>query len=401
MVNSKPLLMLVLWAATGFFAVPSMAASSDADSSGFVGAPSGGALDSERWHAAYSEARATMVAGNFKDATARFESLIISAPDVPSRMLATEMMSACRIWAQGGFMLTTPQRMALTPPALLLEDRRTTDELAVLYTNAVLFGLYSGVVVDLWNDAKSPSGAILPPLLLAGASAGLVAALDRTTKLGYGVAQSIVSGLYVGIEEGVAWALWHEASVNRTSEYGQKVVTTLILGLGTVGAVAGGVVGSAYGTTPGRASLMGSAAMWSGLVAGTFMGGITGVDDTAMLSSAIALNAGAVLGAIVGAEVSPSIARVRFIDLGGLSGGLLVGGLYWSMKDKGASGQGLLTAASLGMTSGLVAGWLLTRDMESDELRKHRELTLAERLVPTLAPAGSGNGLVLGVAGTI
>ena len=400
MTSSKPLLMLAVAVATGLFASPSTASPSESDSSGLVGAPPGGALASERWNAAYSEARATMVAGNFKDAAARFESLIQSAPDFASRMLATEMMSACRIWAQGGFILTTPQRMALTPPALL-EDRRTTDELAVLYTNAVLFGLYSGVVVDLWNDANSPSGAILPPLLLAGASVGLVAALDRTTKLGYGVAQSIVSGMYVGIEEGVAWALWHEASVNRTSEYGDKVVTTLILGLGTMGAVAGGVVGSAYGTTPGRASLMGSAAMWSGLVAGTFMGGMTGVDDTAMLSSAIALNAGAVLGALAGAEVSPSIARVRFIDLGGLSGGLLFGGLYWSMKDKGASGQGLLTAASLGMTSGLVAAWLLTRDMETDEPRKHHEPTLAERLVPTLAPAGSGNGLVLGVAGTI
>jgi hypothetical protein len=175
----------------------------------------------------------------------------------------------------------------------------------------------------------------------------------------------------------------------------------LILGLGTVGAVAGGVVGSAYGTTPGRASLMGSAAMWSGLVAGTFAGAITKRSDTALLSSAIALNAGAVLGALAGAEVSPSIARVRFIDLGGLGGGLLLGGLYWAVQDRNASGQGLLTATSLGMTAGLAAGWLLTRDMETDLPRKHREPSLAERLVPTLVPTSTGTGLVLGVASTI
>jgi hypothetical protein len=205
----------------------------------------------------------------------------------------------------------------------------------------------------------------------------------------------------VGFEEGIAWTLWHEASVQRSSEYGAKAVTTLIWGLGSLGAVAGGVVGSAYGTTPGRASLMGSAAMWSGLVAGTFMGGLTGSDDAALLSSAIALNAGAVLGALAGAEVSPSIARVRFMDLGGLSGGLLLGGLYWALQDTKATPEGVLTATSLGMTAGLTLGWLLTRDMEPDQPRKHREPSLAERLVPTLVPTSAGTGLVLGVAGVI
>lgn len=353
-----------------------------------------------QWSAGYGEARAAMLAGDFGAAAARFAALVDSAPDPASRILALEMMSACRTWARGGFVLTTPQRLALSAPAVI-EDRRTTDEIAILYTNAVLYGLYAGIVLDVWTDANSAGSAILPPLALAGASAGVVAILDRNMRLGYGVAQSIVSGMYVGFEEGIAWTLWHEASVPGSSQFGAKAVTTLIWGLGTLGAVAGGVVGSAYGTTPGRASLMGSAAMWSGLVAGTLAGGITDHADSALLTSAVALNAGAVLGAIAGAEVSPSIARVRFIDLGGLSGGLLLGGLYWAVKDREATGPGLLTATSLGMTAGLTAGWLLTRDMESDLPRKHREPSLAERLVPTLVPATTGTGLVLGVASTI
>jgi hypothetical protein len=352
------------------------------------------------WQARYSQARTAMLAGDFAAAAAKFAALVEAAPDPVDRMLAAEMMSACRIWAQGGFVLTTSQKLALNVPALL-EDRRTTDEIAILYTNAILYGLYAGIVLDAWTDANSPGSAILPPLALAGASVGIVAILDCSVRLGYGVAQSMVSGMYVGFEEGIAWTLWHEASVQRSSEFGAKASMALILGLGTVGAVAGGVVGSAYGTTPGRASLMGSAAMWSGLVAGTFAGAITKRSDTALLSSAIALNAGAVLGALAGAEVSPSIARVRFIDLGGLGGGLLLGGLYWAVQDRNASGQGLLTATSLGMTAGLAAGWLLTRDMETDLPRKHREPSLAERLVPTLVPTSTGTGLVLGVASTI
>jgi hypothetical protein len=352
------------------------------------------------WQGRYSQARTAMLAGDFAVAAEKFAALVDAAPDPVDRLLAAEMTSACRIWAQGGYVLTTQRKLALTAPALI-EDRRTTDEIAILYTNALLYGLFAGVVVDAWTEANSAGSAILPPLALAGASAGIVAVIDRSTHLGYGVAQSIVSGMYVGFEEGIAWMLWHEASAPYSSEFGPKAVTTMIWGLGTLGAVAGGVVGSAYGTTPGRAALMGSAAMWSGLVAGTFMGGMTGIDDTALLSSAIALNAGAVLGALAGAEVSPSIARVRFIDLGGLSGGLLLGGLYWAVQDKDVTPRGLLTATSLGMTAGLTAAWLLTRDMETDLPRKHREPSLAERLVPTLVPASTGTGLVLGVAGTI
>ena len=356
--------------------------------------------DPTAWSAGYDDARATMVAGNFAAAAEKFAKLVETAPDAPSRLLASEMMAACRTWAAGGFVLSHPRKLQLEAPTLLA-DRRTTDEISILYTNAVLYGLYAGIVLDTWTKADSPGSAILPPLLFAGASAGAVALLDHSLHLGYGVAQSIVSGLYVGIEEGIAWSLWHEAHSPYSSEWGGKAVTTFVLATGTVGAVAGGIVGTLHGTTPGRASLMGSAAMWSGAVAGTLIGGMTGHSDTALLSSAIMLNAGAVAGILAGAEVSPSIARVRFIDLGGLSGGLLVGGLYWAAQDKSASGRGLLTASSLGMSAGLVTSWLLTRDMDTDEPRKGRELGFAERLMPTVAPVNSGTGFVVGVAGAI
>ena len=360
----------------------------------------GRTVPSEQWSASYVEARAEMLAGHFQVAAAMFERLVSSAPDQEHRIVASEMLGACRTWVQGGFLLATPERVALTPPKLI-EDRRTTDEIAILYTNAVFYGLYAGIVLDTWTKANSPGSAILPPLALAGASAGIVAALDNNVHLGYGVAQSIVSGMYVGFEEGITWILWHQASVPNSSEWNGKSVATLIWGLGTVGAIAGGGIGSAYGTTPGRASLMESASMWSSLVAGTLAGGATNHSDTALLSSAVALNIGAVAGALAGAEVSPSIARVRFIDLGGLSGGLLLGGLYWAVQDRNATVRGLLTATSLGMTAGLTAAWLLTREMETDLPRKHREPGFAERLMPTLTPAARGTGIVLGVASAL
>jgi hypothetical protein len=352
------------------------------------------------WFASYEEARAAMLAGNFAVAAAQFTVLVGSAPDPGARFLATEMMTACQTWAAGGLVLSQPQQTSLAPPALLA-DRRTTDELAILYTNAVLFGLYAGLVIDVWNEPDSPSGAVLPPLLMAGAFAGTVALLDKTLNLRYGVAQSMVAGLYIGIEEALCWSLWHEAHSPYSSEWGEKTVTTLILGVGTLGAVAGGVVGSYLGTTPGRASLMGSAAMWSGLVAGTLVGGLTEKDDTALLSSAIVLNAGAIAGVVAGSMVSPSIARVRFVDLGGLSGGILVGGLYWALADRDATAKGTLISTSLGMAAGLATAWILTGNMEKDQPRRRQEASLAERLMPSLAPVAGGKGFVLGVASTI
>jgi hypothetical protein len=349
------------------------------------------------WQAAYADARACMLAGRFQDAALKFEMLVSTASDASSRVLAGEMAAACRTWAQGGFVLTAPQKMSLATP-VVLKDRRTTDEIAVLYTNAVLFGLYAGIVVDNWTHANSPSSAIPIPLALAGASAGAIALLDRNLHLGYGVAQSMVSGLYIGLEEGIAWSLWHEARAPSSSQWGGKTVTTLILATGTLGGVASGIVGTVHGTTPGRVSLMGSAAMWSGLVAGTLVGGLSGSDDTALLSSAIVLNVGALAGILAGREVSPSIARVRFVDLGGISGGLLAGGLYWAVRDNQATGRQLLVSTSLGMTAGLVTAWLLTRDMDTDQPRKHSEPSFTERLMPMLAPVASGTGIVVGVA---
>ena len=352
------------------------------------------------WSSAYAEARAAMLAGDFAAAAAKFSLLVASAPDPGSRILAAEMTAACRTWAEGGFVLTQPHRTDLAAP-VLLPDRRTTDEISILYTNAVLFGLYGGVVMDVWTEPSSPGSAILPPLLFGGLSAGTVALLDKSTNLRYGVAQSIVSGLYIGIEEALGWTLWHEARVPYSDEWGEKTVTTLILGMGTVGAVAGGIVGSYLGTTPGRASLMGSAAMWSGLVAGTIVGGLTDSDDVGLLSASVLLNVGAVAGVLAGARVSPSIARVRFIDLGGLSGALLAGGLYWTFRDKDAGPRGVITATGLGMVAGLATSWFLTGDMETDQPRKQKDLGIAQRLLPTVAPTANGPGLVVGVAAAI
>ena len=350
------------------------------------------------WDAAYAEARADMLAGRFPAAVQKFEALLLTAPDSSNRLLVSELLAACRTWAQGGFVLAAPTQLTLPQP---MANHRTLDELAILYTNAVLNGAYAGIVIDVYNKPKSAAGYILPPLGLAAAEAGIVALVDNTVGLRYGVAQSAVSGMYIGYEEALVWLLWHEAHYPGSDEWGDKRVAMLTWGLGTAGALAGGIAGTFLGTTPGRAAFMGSAALWSGAVVGTLAGTIADKGDTGLLAAGIALNLGAIGGALLGAQVSPSVARVRFIDLGGLCGGLLVGGLYFAAADRNPRPSGAAVSLGLGMAAGVATGWFFTRHMEEDFPRTESTQSAMASVIPTIAPASNGAGMVLGIAGAL
>lgn len=146
---------------------------------------------------------------------------------------------------------------------------------------------------------------------------------------------------------------------------------------------------------------MGSAALWSGAVVGTLVGAMDKKADTGLLAAGIALNLGAIGGALLGAQVSPSIARVRFIDLGGLCGGLLVGGLYFAAADRNPRPSGAAVSLGLGVAAGVATGWFFTRNMEEDFPRTGSTQSAMASVIPTIAPASNGAGMILGVAGAL
>jgi len=364
------------------------------------------------WSARYEQARAEMLAGHFAVAAAAFAALTADAPGPARQALAREQYDICDRWARGGFVLVHSADLAAArdnpQPALL--DRRSADELGILYTGAVLYGLGTGVAIDVWTEPSSAGGAILPALALGGAAAGLVYFLDQPQPLRYGVPQSITSGMWVGLEEGLAWTLWNQARASRADEWSGRTVATALWGTATAGAAVGGALGTVYGTTPGRASFMGSAALWAGLVSGLI--GATAVersdtaDDDFMLASAIGLNAGAVAGVLIGKDVSPSIARVRFLDLGGLAGGILAGGLYFAVADKNPDQRAATGVLAAGITGGLLLAWHLTAGMEPDYPRAGHPtvISVLDGITPTLSPSTSNghgvDGAVLGMGGS-
>jgi hypothetical protein len=351
-----------------------------------------------------------MLAGRFADAAAHFAALAADAPGPGRQALAREQHDICDRWARGGLVLMRAADLAAaresSRPVLL--DRRSADEIGILYTDAVLYGLGTGIALDTWTKPSSAAGGILPALALGGAAAGVVYLLDHSEPLRYGVAQSITSGMWVGFEEGLAWTLWNQARSSRSEEWSASTVATALWGTATAGAALGGVLGNAYGTTPGRASFMGSAALWTGLVSGligaTALEKSSTADEGFMLASAIGLNAGVVAGVLIGKDVSPSIARVRFLDLGGLAGGILAGGLYFAFADQHADQRTATGVLAAGITGGLLLAWHLTSGMEPDYPRAgHPAAGVLDGLTPTLSPSASNgrgvDGAVAGVGG--
>ncbi|HET6149895.1 MAG TPA: hypothetical protein VFH68_20310 [Polyangia bacterium] len=379
---------------------------------GGAAAPAGPLGDAE-WSQRYVQARASMLAGRFAEAAAQFAALVSSGREESQQILAREQADICDRWARGGFVLLRaadlPAAQARAAESLL--DRRSVDELGILYTASVLYGLGTGLTLDFWTEPSSAAGAILPALALGGGAAGLVYMLDRPQELRYGVAQSITSGMWIGLEEALAWTLWNQARANYYDEWSGRTVATVLWVTATAGAVLGGTLGTAYGTTPGRASLMGSTALWSGLVVGLLGASAVGdsptADDSFLLLSALGLNGGAVAGVIIGKDVSPSIARVRFLDLGALTGGILAGGVYLAASNGHPSTRVLTGALAAGITGGLVTAWQLTGNMEPDHPRGRQDAAppAEPTLIPSISPSASRggasgvDGLVLGVTG--
>lgn len=349
----------------------------------------------------YAEARRLLVDGRFAEASGRFVELARSAPSSIDRELALELAALSATWDSRKVRLTEEADLEDSTVARAT-NRRTADEISVLYLNSAIYGIGSGAVIAVHTEPDAAAGVIMPALFLGGAGVGAVALLDSGRGLGYGVPQSIVSGMYLGLGQGIVWTIWNQARVNYYDEWEPTTIADLIWASATVGAVAGGALSTAFGATPGRASYVSSAALWSSVLFG-LLGAAAGrddryLDDRALLASAIGLNAGAVTGVLTAGAVSPSIARVRFLDLGALAGGAIAGGLYLSASDRNVEPQGAMIITSFGIAGGLGTAWWLTRDMKQDRGPRERQ-SGAEPWVQLAVAPTPGGGRVTAVGG--
>jgi len=338
-----------------------------------------------------------MAEGNFAGALTAFDALAASAPDAGAAARAKEDAALCRIWLDRGLVLVPRTDLGESTVHARQANQRTIDELAVLYTNAVFYGLGTGAWLGIQTEPKGAAGAILPALGLAGASVLGVYALDSGRPLPYGVPQSMVTGMYIGLYEGIAWTVWNQSQHRSSEAWSDKTVATVIWGGATLGLAAGGILGAQRKTTPGRASFVGSASLWSAVVAGFVTSGVVAKDDKqddrTWLAVALGVNAGAVGGAFAAGEVSPTIARVRFLDLGGIGGLLLSGGLFLATESRNEWARDLTIGA--GTAAGLAVAWFATLGMSKDE----PSTTGGTASLPHLVAMPVRGGAALGFAG--
>jgi hypothetical protein len=354
------------------------------------------------WRLRYDEARAKLVTGDFAGAAARFEELERTAVNRLDLALAREQRTLASEWASRGLAFVQRQDLGETPMSAKAVDKRTTDELVTLYTSSVLYGLGTGAWVATLTKPATPAAAILPTFALTGAAVGTVIGLDSGRGMRYGVPQSVVTGLNVGFEHGLVWSLWLDMQDGSADG---ATISTLIWSASTVGAFAGGVLGHTLGTTPGRSSWVGSTALWGGTVIGLATGALGGDGktgtQTALAAGGVGLSLGTAVGMTTASHVSPSIALVRFLDLGAVAGGLLGAGLYLAGANDSADGNATAGITALGVTAGLASTWFLTASMPEDRPRPAVDAappSALAKLRPMLMPATGGAMMGLGGA---
>lgn len=351
-----------------------------------------------------------MIEGRVRDAEAEFRALAAQAKTPAQRTLALELARLSAAYVARADATKKAARDAHPRDAV-----RTTDEITLFYTSAFLYGAGTGAWFLLQVQPDTAATATLPFAALTAAPVIAIATIDGYKKLPRGLPHAMSAGLYLGLGQGIWLVGYQQARASRIEDIDndsqvrwKPESTASVLWAGaTIGAGIGGLVGGYLPTTPGRVSFVASTTMWAGAITGLGFGALLPDDELrrerAFLAGGAGYNLG-LAGGILGSHVvSPSVARVRLVDLLGIAGGLSSAGLYLSLSDDPdtRATEGL---AVLGAVGGLAAGWLLTAGMPKDTTTTTPPGSASNspppiQLQPTLGAVRGG--ATLGVGGTL
>lgn len=345
--------------------------------------------DADTWHERYEQAKETLAQGHAADAAKQFETLAAEARSPADERLAREFLDVAR---------TTARRQQ----AYFAPHVRSSDELTVLYASAFVYGLGTSAWIVLLTEPESLAGAVLPFAGFTTAAVGGVAVADGYRPFRRGVPHSIAAGLFLGAGEG-AWIIGYQhagASRRDDDSHWQSAQVAGALWAGaTLGGITGGIVGALREPTPGRVSFTTSAGVWAGMIGGFSAAALQPHDErrgeTGFGVGGITYNLGIVGGIVFAPLIAPSVARVRFADLGAIGGGLLVAGGYAILAESSATARGGLGFAALGSAAGLGVTWWLTDGMPSDPPSKPATASVRPLAIPT------DGGLILGLHGEL
>jgi hypothetical protein len=252
------------------------------------------------------------------------------------------------------------------------------------------YGLWLGIATPVALDATDPQ-AFAAGLLLGGPGALYLAhAATKDADIGEGRATMIALGGHLGTWQGLGWA---SLAFDETDREGRDVIAA--------GEVAGlaGIAGSILLTrrvhfSEGHAEITSSGMSWGawfGLVAAVLMGdeGDPSSDEgeNILRDMLIGSDLGVVGAGIAARDVRASRSRVRLVNLAGVLGAVVGGGvdLFFEIDDEKAA----IAIAGLGSIAGLAAGAIATRNVdrgkdlsETESTREGRERGLLATLDP-------------------
>lgn len=330
----------------------------------------------DAWAERYERAKNDMIEGRVRESEAEFRALAAQARTPAERTLAYEMarLSAAYVARANETKRARDEHPRDAHPR---DAVRTTDELTLFYTSAFLYGAGTGAWFLLQTRPDTAATATLPFAALTAAPVIAIATIDGYKKLPRGLPHAMSAGLYLGLGQGI-WIVGYQHARSARIEdidndsgvrWSPESTASVLWAGATIGAGIGGLVGGYLPTTPGRVSFVASTTMWSGALTGLGFGAILPDDEyrreRAFLAGGVGYNAG-LAGGILGSHVvSPTVARVRLVDLMGIGGGLASAGLYLSLADDPGTRttEGI---AVLGAGLGLAAGWLVTSGMPKD-----------------------------------
>jgi hypothetical protein len=366
------------------------------------------ATSATEWSTRYEAARRHLLDGDYEAAFEEFVDCADTATNESDKRLAYEM---ARVAAEGArrSKLDWKKVEPVTPPGE--RPRRTSDELTLLYTTSFLYGAGTGAWFLLQTQPDSALTATLPFIGIAAAPVIGVAIADGVHPLPHGVPHGLTVGAYVGLGEAIWIVGYQHSRADRlygaapdSPRWDATKTSSVLWGGATLGAIAGGVVTSGIPTTPGRVSFTGSTSIWGGVLTGMATSSLVKGghrSEDALLATGVGYNLGLINGMLFARSVSPSVSRVRLIDLSGAAGGLVAGGLYLSFAGSDANSRAAFGLSSLGAATGLALGWIATSGMAKDEYGTAREQRPASGLTynPTFVPLDRGIGLA--VAGSM
>jgi len=345
----------------------------------------------------FARAKKAFILGQFAAAEVQLRKLWQQTTNPIDRARIEEILTACLEWNRRGATLIEQHELQGTDLLSRRTDRRTSDEIGVLYLSSIAYGLGAGLWIDILSEPNGVAGAVLPPLLFAGASAGIVGLVDSGKGLRYGAAQSTSTGMWLGFWQGFAWGTYYQAESSYQNQMSSQAYATLLFGTTTAGAITGGLIGSLTQTTPGQSAFVGSTALWPALIFGIGTAALSSDnngsrDDHAMLAASLGLTGGTVVGALTAGTVAPTTARVRFLDIGAIAGGLALGGISLAAGGNNAKIESTLLLTDVGMIAGLGTAWWLTNDMPKD-VGAQAPRSGSATIVPTVIPQRGGMGL--------